>query len=925
MIAGSQLRDTQGEMLSVEGADISDLEAGRGRFNDNHGKGFYNCVGRVTGAKKIFSKDDCEDDRHRYYWEKVKAPFIYCKGFLYDDEEHPNAKAAAAILRNIHKSDVPLKIKASVEGGVVARGIKDNNLLARTKIHSVALTFTPANQATLVEPLSLNKSNNTWEEDRRLIKSVEHLVKTDVPSFRKITRHVQASTIIDNFREINNLARQVGLEKALPEYEAEELIKKAARQKLINNLHNINQLIKALTAEYNMEALEKASKKQIAQMTGNKDVTDWVSKHLNRDDLALWFARSYKKDPSIFNDENREKLEHIGAVKDQHKELQNLRLGRGHDFDTGMDMLHQANDVAEKRAADNPQLVEPDGKKLMDTGDGYAWYSLGKGSCPKEAKAMGHCGNAESEEEGDDILSLRKEKKVGDKTYHEPHLTFINNNGDLGEMKGRGNEKPAERYHKHIIPLLESDHVKALMGGGYRADSNFSLKDLPEDKQKRLLNKKPDIDPLNRFDHYSGESNRHGDAIANHNDDVERLAEYLDKHENINSALIDPNISNSDLSPMLKFNDFDNHIKPEHIHHILDNNSIGQREIAVKSKHFGPEHMEKAFNDEDWNVRRAAVQSKRFGPEHMERALNDKNKGVRTAAIESKHFGPEHMEKAFNDEDWSVRRAAVESKRFGPEHIEQALNDENEGVRRAAVKSKHFGPEHMERALNDEDWSARMAAVKSKHFGPEHMEKAFNDENKSVRMAAVQSKHFGPEHIEQALNDKSDMVRYSAIESEHFGPEHIERALNDESEDVRTTAVESKHFGPEHMERALNDENEDVRTAAVKSKHFGPEHMERALNDEDWNVRTAAVESKHFDPKRMEKALTAGYGGAAAPTSRSHGAVLQTEALDVGRGFNYFVCQHCGDEQIYSKNQVKCRACQKSLPLEQVRKFLFNL
>jgi hypothetical protein len=28
MIAGSQLRDTQGEMLSVEGADISELMAG---------------------------------------------------------------------------------------------------------------------------------------------------------------------------------------------------------------------------------------------------------------------------------------------------------------------------------------------------------------------------------------------------------------------------------------------------------------------------------------------------------------------------------------------------------------------------------------------------------------------------------------------------------------------------------------------------------------------------------------------------------------------------------------------------------------------------------------------------------------------------------------------------------------------------------
>src|SRR5665213_3220212 len=108
MIAGSQLRDTQGEMLSVEGADISELEAGKGRFNDNHGKGFFNSIGRITKAKKIFKREDCDDKRHEYYWDKVKAPFVYVAGYLYDDEDHPNARAAAAILRNIHKSDTPV-------------------------------------------------------------------------------------------------------------------------------------------------------------------------------------------------------------------------------------------------------------------------------------------------------------------------------------------------------------------------------------------------------------------------------------------------------------------------------------------------------------------------------------------------------------------------------------------------------------------------------------------------------------------------------------------------------------------------------------------------------------------------------------------------------------------------------------------------
>lgn len=258
MIAGSQLRDTQGEMLSVEGADISDLISGSGRLNDNHGKGFFNSIGRVTGAKKIMKSEDCDDDRQKYYWEKVKAPFIYVKGVLYDDDEHPNAKAAAAILRNIHKADSPLKLKASVEGGVVARGVTDSSLLARTKIHSVALTFTPANNATLVEPLSLDKSSSSVD-DEILIKSVMHLAKTDVPSFRHITRRASAEKIVNNFEKVQNLSKQLGFNTQLESYTAQEIIDNAISEKIRNNIMLINKTIndikkdtfsKALTAGY---------------------------------------------------------------------------------------------------------------------------------------------------------------------------------------------------------------------------------------------------------------------------------------------------------------------------------------------------------------------------------------------------------------------------------------------------------------------------------------------------------------------------------------------------------------------------------------------------------------------------------------------------------------------------------------------------
>lgn len=205
-VIATQTRDSQGEMLDVEGADISALEEGKGFWNDNHSPGFSNNIGRITGAKKIFKEEDCDDDRQKYYWEKVRGPFIYAKGYLYNDEDHPGAKAAAAILRSIHKNDAPLHIKSSVEGATVARGIKDPSILARTKIRGAALTFTPANHATLVEPTSLEKTA-TSAEDEALIKSVLHLAQDNVPSFIDISKRMSEETITANVAKISELVK----------------------------------------------------------------------------------------------------------------------------------------------------------------------------------------------------------------------------------------------------------------------------------------------------------------------------------------------------------------------------------------------------------------------------------------------------------------------------------------------------------------------------------------------------------------------------------------------------------------------------------------------------------------------------------------------------------------------------------------------
>jgi hypothetical protein len=245
-VAGSQLRDTQSEMLSVEGCDISALENGTAKWTDNHGKGFFNHIGRITSGKKIFKAEDCEDDRQRYYWDKIKAPYIYAKGYLFNDEDHPNARAAAAVVRNIHRTDCPLKMKASVEGGVISRGISDPTFLAKTKLVGIALTLTPANNATLVEPLNLDKSSSNYEADLVLIKSVLHLAETNVPSFRHIVRDASAERIENN---VNKIMVALGTDTVVSL--KQELIKDSLKSRISENVERIHEIVhKALSAGY---------------------------------------------------------------------------------------------------------------------------------------------------------------------------------------------------------------------------------------------------------------------------------------------------------------------------------------------------------------------------------------------------------------------------------------------------------------------------------------------------------------------------------------------------------------------------------------------------------------------------------------------------------------------------------------------------
>jgi hypothetical protein len=150
------------------------------------------------------------------------------------------------------------------------------------------------------------------------------------------------------------------------------------------------------------------------------------------------------------------------------------------------------------KGADSDRALVPheDDQIALRFPDGWAWWLLGRGYCPEEAKAMGHCGNVAGRGRPyERILSLRQSVRRGSEEFYEPHLTFIldTRDGSLGEMKGKGNAKPTARYHPYILRLLESDIVDKVKGGGYLPEHNFRLGDLSEEQREALAQAKPSM------------------------------------------------------------------------------------------------------------------------------------------------------------------------------------------------------------------------------------------------------------------------------------------------------------------------------------------------------------------------------------------------------------------------------------------------
>ncbi len=217
-IAASSAIDSSGEVLDIQGLDISDLENGLGVLNYEHrgdkddGASANDVVGHITYAKKIFDEKDCSNDREREYWEKVGLPFVYIQGELYNGEKHQGAEAVAALIRYYQRRKLPILMRYSIEGSTLER---EGNVLKHTLARRVALTLKPCNRTCVSGVLKDDEEDGETTSAEKL----EELLRSEDPNrqilgsyeleYRPVVTDAtdMLSDALESLREINGLAK----------------------------------------------------------------------------------------------------------------------------------------------------------------------------------------------------------------------------------------------------------------------------------------------------------------------------------------------------------------------------------------------------------------------------------------------------------------------------------------------------------------------------------------------------------------------------------------------------------------------------------------------------------------------------------------------------------------------------------------------
>lgn len=182
-IAASEHLDSSGERILIDGVDISSLTKDGVLNMEHQSKEASSIVGKIWEAKKILKQSDCENDHHKYFWDKIKMPFIYIAGELFDGVGHKEAGEVAAMLRfdkldPLNKESKKL-INFSIEG---SRMEKQGSVITKCIARKISITLTPCNKVCEAEELKIDSKEEKHPDSGKFSFIQDIMSKSDEPS-----------------------------------------------------------------------------------------------------------------------------------------------------------------------------------------------------------------------------------------------------------------------------------------------------------------------------------------------------------------------------------------------------------------------------------------------------------------------------------------------------------------------------------------------------------------------------------------------------------------------------------------------------------------------------------------------------------------------------------------------------------------------
>lgn len=207
-VGSSPALDTSGEIVSLEGLDCGSLIGAP--FSWEHKNDQPNqLVGKILEYKKIFSEDDCENEHHKYFFDKCKGPYLYVMGRLFDDKKESSKECAALFLDDAENPDEPPMVGFSVEGSKINKtGIIVDKSVARR----ITITNCPANKqcvAELLKPEEAQESDIDSIFKSEPIATIE-LVKAEPKTISSPVRKPPVPVQSDTASKTTNAGKEIG-------------------------------------------------------------------------------------------------------------------------------------------------------------------------------------------------------------------------------------------------------------------------------------------------------------------------------------------------------------------------------------------------------------------------------------------------------------------------------------------------------------------------------------------------------------------------------------------------------------------------------------------------------------------------------------------------------------------------------------------